>query len=370
MITTLLNKYIMTTQIRRFSDPEAEKKLMSAFSQERELVKQDSGKMAKRHLPTLSGDSMGSYYEDHHMHYQSLLDEVNKRFQMETTVNEGVQSKNATSKKVLALQAEISDAEQELIKIEEELKKRPEPTSPNRHKWIMTIIIILCLFDGMFSIPIFESLGYSKVESWGIGIFFGLILAVFSHMFPKIVNLGKNKIQRILITLGLSALSIELFSFMSFSRVKYLEALAQSQGISVSYSPIPFILTSILLLGTSVFLSFFYFPTKMELQAIKEYLKLKAEKKRLEDEIFTKNKEIESIEDIHDDCINDKGSLIVYARQLENMIIREAIGSFILYKKNNLMNRADGKPDCYDQLYPFEFQTYFNVPKLLSNESV
>jgi hypothetical protein len=357
-----------TNQIRRFSDPETEKTLTSSFSQERELVKQDSGKMAKRHLPSLSGDSMGSYFEDHHMHYQSLLDGVNKLYQMETTVNEGLQSKNATSKKVLAIQAEISDAEQALIKIDEELKKRPEPTSPNRHKWIMAIIIILCLFDGLFSVPIFESLGYSKVESWGIGIIFGLILAVFAHIFPKIVNMGKTKIIRILITLGLSSLSIGLFVFMSLSRVKYLEALAQSQGVSVSYSPIPFILTSILMLGTSVFLSYFYYPKKEELIAIKEYLNLKAEKKRLEDEIKAKNKEIESIEGEHDSCINDKGSLIIYARQLENMIISEAMGSYILYKKNNLMNRADGKPDCYDQLYPFEFHTYFNTPKLLSNE--
>lgn len=359
----------MTKQIGRFSDPETEKILTATFSQQRELVKQDSGKMAKRHLPSLSGDSFGSYYEDHHMHYQSLLDGVNKVYQMETTVNEGIQSKNATSKKVLAIQAEISDAEEELININEDLKNRKEPSSPNKHKWIMAIIILLCLFDGLFSIPIFESFGYSKVEAWIAGIFFGLILAVFSHMFPKIVGLGKNKIQRILITLGLSSLSIGLFSFMSLSRVKYLETMSQSQGISVSYSPIPFILTSVLLLGTSIFLSYFYYPNKEELQAIKDYFKLNAEKQRLEDLITAKNKEIESLEAIYDDCINDKGSLIVYAKQLENMIISEAISSYILYKKNNLMNRADGKPDCYDQLYPFEFQTYFNAPKLLSNES-
>jgi hypothetical protein len=183
-------------------------------------------------------------------------------------------------KKKLALQSEISDDEQELIKIDDELKKRQEPSSPNRHKWIMAIIIILCLFDGLFSVPIWESFGYSKLEAWVCGIFFGLILAVFSHMFPKIVNLGKTKFQRILITIGLSGLSIGLFTFMSLSRVKYLESLAQSQGILVSYSSIPFILTSILMLGTSVFLSYFYYPNKGELQAIKEFLKLKNEKEK------------------------------------------------------------------------------------------
>jgi hypothetical protein len=52
----------MTNQIRRFSIPETENKLTSAFNQERELAKQDSGKMAKRHLPSLSGDSMGLYF--------------------------------------------------------------------------------------------------------------------------------------------------------------------------------------------------------------------------------------------------------------------------------------------------------------------
>lgn len=352
--------------VRRFSDPEAENYLKSQFSQELEQVKNGSVKMAKRHLPNLSGDSMGSYYEDHHMHYQSYLDYLNKRLQMETTVAEGVQSKNATSKKVLALQNEISEMEQLLIKIDEELKKRHVPASPNTHKWVMAGIFLLCLFDGIYSVPIFESFGYTKIEAWIAGIFFAMILATFAHMFPKIVALGKNKIQKILITLGLSTLSVGLFTFMSISRVKYLEAYAQSNGLSVSYSPIPFILTSVLLLGVAVFLSFFYMPNSQELQAIKEYHKLKTEKKRLEDEIAAKNKEIESLEGIQDDNFIDKGSLIVYARQLENMIIAEAMGAYVLYKKNNLLNRADGKPDCYNQIYPFEFTTYFSQPKLLA----
>jgi hypothetical protein len=71
-------------------------------------------------------------------------------------------------------------------------------------------------------------------------------------------------------------------------------------------------------------------------------------KKRLEDEIASKNKQIEAIESEHDEYINDKGSLIVYARQLENMIISEAMSSYVLYKRNNLTLRDDGKPDCYD----------------------
>lgn len=358
----------MTGIIKRFTDPEAEKTLVSAFSQEREMVKQDSAKMGKRHLPALNGDSMASYFENHHLNYQSLLDGVNKLFQMETTVNEGVQSKNAASKKILALQSEISEAEQKLIMIEEELKKRPEPTSPNKHKWVTAAIILLTLGDGLFSVPVFEAFGYSKVESWLLGLLLAFVLAGYAHFFPMIVKMGKTKLQRILITLGLSGLAIGLFTYLSISRVKYLEAFALSNGVQVSYSPIPFILTSVILLGVAVFMSYFYMPSKQELQAIKEYKQLQDEKKRLQEEIEAKTAEIEGIQKEHDDFINDKGSVVVYARQLENMIINEAMSSFVLYKKNNLMCRGDGKPDCYHELYPFEFRTHFNQPKLISNE--
>ena len=168
----------MTTHIKRFTDPEAESFLKSAFSQEIELVKTGSIKMAKRNLPNMVNDSMVNYFEDHHMHYQSFLDYLNKRIQMETTVAEGVQAKNATTKKVLALQNEISEAEQELFNIQDELKKRPEPASPNRYKWVIAGIILLNVFDGLFSINIFESFGYTKIEAIIAGIFFGLILSL------------------------------------------------------------------------------------------------------------------------------------------------------------------------------------------------
>ncbi|MDP1728501.1 MAG: hypothetical protein Q8M15_17080 [Bacteroidota bacterium] len=360
-----------TQEFKRFSDPELEANLKTAKSDELELIKLESRKMATRplHLPLLCGDHMSSYFEDFHLFYQSLIESINKRLQKATTVNSVIQKREATSKKTLALSNIINETDKKLLVVNKELESKPKPPNQNNHKWVMIIIGFLSLFDGFFSIPIFESYGYSYFESCIAGLMFSIILAFFAHMFPKIIAFGKNRIQRILITLVLTILSIGLFIWMSMSRVAYLEGNALANGATISYNPIPFILTSILIIGVSIFVSFIYYPTKEEFKAIREYNKLEDEKAELLNTKKASEDEIETLEKEQDEFISAHGSLIVYASNLEKNVIADAKSAYAVYKKNNLMNRSDGKPDCFDQPYPFDFVLYFITIKLLRNEN-
>ena len=354
----------MKTENNRYQNPAIEAFLKSSFGEINGNAKIDAERLASKNLPRPSGDRMPSYVEEPHLSHQALMDKVNADLQFKTICGEVAEKQKSCDQKTHDLRNKSAAAKERKVQTDSSCKNAPYPSYLKHLILAQLAIGIICLFEGILSIPVYQIWGFNLVEAILMGGLFAAVLAIFAQTFLDIVNLGKTIWQRRLIAFGLLSLLTAMFTYMAIARAEYLSSLANANAVdslNIHFSPLPFIFTSILLFIVAVAVHHFYMPTQEQKEAIREYKRLQKEKKGIDAEIAKIDADIKAEEKENSDLRTTNASMLVYGSMLEELIMNNAKSCYALWKKHNLMHRPDHcKPDCFNESYPFTFNTNFH----------
>ncbi|HVW97069.1 MAG TPA: hypothetical protein VHA56_13950 [Mucilaginibacter sp.] len=355
----------MKTENNRYQNQTLEASQTSACSEINETAKINAEQLASKNLPEATGDHMHPYVEEFHLGHQAEINKIDAELQMQLALAEVSEKQASTEQQARELQNKLGEAREQSVLIDSKRKNTSYPAYLMRLLMARFGILITCSFDGTLSIPVYETWGFSLIESIFMGTLFAGVLSLFAHTFKKLVQLGKTIWHRRLIALGLSALLIALFSYMAIARADYLSTMVNvnpADALNMHFSPLPFILTSLLLFIVAVAIHHFYMPTEEQKSAVREYIRLYRQKKVLEAEISQIEASITALHQENNELRMRNASILVYGAKLEERVINNAKICYALWKKHNLMHRSDTRrPDCFNEPYPFTFKTNFHL---------
>eukprot|EP01037_Dinobryon_pediforme_P007927 gene7927-7999_t len=350
-----------------YHQPELDALLESRLSEIESLGKIRAVSYAGKNLPPLNNEKIHSYFHEDHHEYQALIDMVGSKLQSNTVIAELAEEERAMRDALQRLNNQKTVAMEQEITIGKKLDARKPPVTKRRLLIACGAICSVSLFSGIMAEPVFESWGYSLLHASLMCLMFAAVLAVFSHVFERIVLLGMTPWQQRLIAAGLLLFLIALFALMATARAENLSRqVAQSTSdSSIHFSPLPFILVELLLFIVAVALNRFLFPTRVQRAALREYQDQHKEKADNEAEQRRMLQEIEAIKQRNLDLRKVNMSIIDYGSRLEEHILSRASSGFAAWKKHNTLHRTDnGRPRSFDdETYPFEFKTNFKNVK-------
>ena len=328
---------------------------------------------AVKNQPSPQNRKLQSYFEEDHLRYQALINTVNMKLQFKSLCNEVVEHDRLTEKRLRTLHNNQTAAKEEQIAIDAKMRTAKPPYSELRVLLVWLAIAIIALFEGLLACPVFETWGYNLIEALCMGVLFAGVLAAFSHVFGRIVLLGKTLWQRRTIALLLLLLLVALFIFMSITRAEYLSKQVidnSADAINTHFSPLPFIATSLLLFIVAVAINHFFFPSTAERGAMRDYRQIKQEKQANEVEQEQIEQAIDATQQESADLKKINASILEFGCMLEQLIISNAYRGFSLWKKHNVMHRSDNsRPLSFDDPYPLNFDTNFHHLKSMIHES-
>jgi hypothetical protein len=325
---------------------------------------------AARNKPPLLNKQINAYFHEDHMRYQSVIDAVGRELQFKAVCNEVVEHEKLTEGQLHTLHNKLATAREKQIGAGAKLESRKPPFNKSRQLLAWAAVATIALFEGMLSLPVFQTWGYSLAEAVCISILFAGMLAILAHLFKRIVLLGRTIWQQRAIAVTLLLLLTVLFGYMSQTRAEYLSrqmAANSADTVNMHFSSIPFVLTSILLFIVAVAVCHFFMPSREERAALKAY-KIEEQKRRADEEAIQQLEQaIEATKHENAELRKVNASILEYGCMLEQLIVSRAHGGFALWKRHNMMHRPDnGRPICFDDPdYPFAFITNFHSLKLL-----
>lgn len=350
---------------RKTFEAKLKNKLLHIIEEGKILASQFGG----RNIPGLS-DSMNSCFGELHYQMQGLIDESANEIGFQTISQEVKQNEQLAGKQTQDASHKLMDARTEQNNITSELKGMAKPVSRNKAKIILIAIAITCFADGLYNYQTFLSWGLDMIGAIVGALILALVLTLLAHNFQKIVALGKTVWQRRLIILSILAMLISFFAYLGYSRSKYLEAIAKSQGVDISISPVPFVLGSLLFIVVAIAAYAFMMPSKEELAYAKKYADACNEKKVVDQKVLKLENSINNIEGNHARLIIDGVSQYEIGHFYEQMIVNSANTCFRTFCRYNLMHRKDGiTPTEFNGDYPFQFTLHFPNHKLLTHEN-
>ncbi|MDB5124817.1 MAG: hypothetical protein JWP94_2946 [Mucilaginibacter sp.] len=350
-----------------------EELLASKFKEVTEYVKISAQSVGSKNLPQLTSDNMRFYFEEFHLLHQQLIDTVGGIIPPETCVDQVLERNKITQNKQRDLHNKLITAKGNHIYTKAKHEGKSLPVSELRMIVCWAAILVVCLFDGLMAVPIFEASGFNLLESTGMAIMFSAALAVICHYSTKLIRLGKTVAQRRLIAGAILLMITLLFCFMANMRVHHLEYMVHANDNSSHevFSPIPFIAFSVLFFSVGIIISFFSMPTKEERNYLRQYKQLLQDIKDSDATIASLERQKDAVQIENSELRNLNGSILIYGASLEDRIIHHAHSLYALWMNENLMYRSDnGKPSCFDQAYPFTFSTNFHSFKSMNYETL
>lgn len=328
--------------------------------------------LGQRNLPSPTGDLASVYFEPYHGEWQILIYRLNAELQFQATCHRAIAEERNAEERFRELTNEADELEEYGIALEASLRALPSPPSGARPALVRAAVAGVTLFEGMMSIPVFEAWGFSLGESVVLGVLFSAVLAAFAHMARKIVMAGKTPLQRKGVAGGILAAMTAIFTYMALARSEHLsaEAAAGGSGPAVHFSPIPFVLMSLLLFVVAVGLCVFYMPDDRQRELASETKALARKLRETNEAARAKREQAAAVKEglarLKEEC----ASVLVRGCMLEGLAISSARNGFALWKRHNLLHRQDAlRPDCFTEQYPFAFTTFFQSVKPLGNEN-
>ncbi len=352
----------------RYHQPELDAYVATQCKEIKSEIIQNAEDYAVRNQPLPDNETIESFFEEDHLKFQGVIDEVNTRLQVKTGIHHVIEHKQVTENKVREVLNKLSHAKDKQNRNAAQLQGRKPPFSKRLMRFVLIATAALILGDVVFNIAVFETYGYSKAEAFFLSLIFAFLLGILAHFFKRIVSWGKTVWQQRAIAVGLILLLVVLFYTMAAHRVQFLEVQASEDAAKTLHiSPIPFVIMSLLLFLGAVVINDFYFPSKEQRDAMREYQRLIKEKQEIDDEYARLKTDEAAIENDHVEVRHMNASILEYGCSLEELIISKAHEGLALWKKHNMMYRKDNcRPRSFDKSgYPLSFRTNFQTLKKL-----
>jgi hypothetical protein len=278
----------------------------------------DFKKMAKT---AIIRDFIGALISD----YQHLVDYTN--------------SKLVGDVQRLRGQSHISDSNDELVDVNRKIAQVDDKITPlkgkfddegKRHKtvvnkWFYVFIPILIFIAGMELISNFDaldSLGGSKISSFGIAFLTGICVYWYAHFVPgKIKRYGNNNPKRELV----------LF-FLFLMRVQYMMALNPEMAAMYNTNPLVFTIINAFAYTISCWIILAFKPSQDVILAYKKYQNdvKEIEKLELEREGYCQRRAALNPE--LREKLTDRYQVLLLGKQAEDEIVTRMRGCFELFK--------------------------------------
>jgi len=330
----------------------------------------DAKTLAWRNLPMVHGDSFAPYLEGVHHQYQHLIESVNRRYNVNGIRMEATKATDNAHQETIALQNKIGEQHKYKNAKENELASHtPAARTKIGHKvLLLSIMAGICIIDSLFNRQSYEYVtGSSYLVSWAIVLVMGGVFAIAAHFFRVAINLGRSVWAKVAVGVCIFGFAFFCFWELALLRVETLTRDAQAEGISVHLDPTMIAVISCFIFLVAVAISYFGFPTREEMETRHKHDKITDEIKSIDTEILGLNDQILAVEkhknEVHNDCANR----LTAGQTEEAQIMAHARSCFSICKRINLMHRKDSqRPDCFDEAYPYDFTTNFQI-KNLSN---
>ena len=323
---------------------------------------------AEKREPPLSNEDLSPYIGEFHVQYQEILYLNNDSIQTNNLEANRIKDNERTRDDIAELQNQLTASKEDQLKKERErpILKQPFPMLRLYLAWVA--VGMLSLFEGLMNRPSFSAWGYNLLEACCMAVALAVLLAIFAHSFERIVNKGVTLWQRRMIAIALLLFIGMVFWYLADVRAKLLSSqAADSTGdTSLSFSPIPMVLLSMLLFLASVLICHFFLPTREQRAALRDYRRQIVEIEEEHNKIAQLEAAIKSKEAANDELNRVHNSLQEYGAILEQRIMTKAEHGLELWKKHNFLHRSDGRPKSFDNTeYPFKFKTFFHHVNLM-----
>ena len=318
---------------------------------------------ANNNLPAADSTDIRSFYQESHLKFQGLINEAYRHLQGNAGIDEVLEHKKVTDERIKEAQNEHMFVKEKGDSLIARLTEKHPPYNIGKMQFAYSIIFCLCLGDGIFNIGVFTATGSGYLEAVACGIFLAAVVALTAHFFKWMVTKGTTDLQKRLIALTVFSAMFCLFTFLALYRSSNIEQQHfDTTGTHMYFSPIPFIITSMLVFTVCVILSAKYCPTKDEQKAMREYRRLHSQREQNEAEQARLKAHIQNLKQEHLDLRQLHASVLDYGAAVEVLIMAKAHEGLEAYKRINVRYRRDNcRPPSFDHVddYPFSFKTYF-----------
>ena len=226
-------------------------------------------------------------------------------------------------------------------------------------------ILLLTTSEMIFAASSFQVFASNLLFSLVIGLTFAVALYYSSVVSARLLKNAKNRIQFIGICIAILTVLSGVFYSLGLLRVEYISQMAD--GESTELSPYIFMAIQLFFFITSIFLKYFYTPSKEVFDKHREYKK--AEKDIVH--LSAQEKELENAIDKQDNSLKDsligRKMLIEHSADVERRIVAMYHEAYQHYLKQNIHFRTDNTIpvlfETIDILPPLTL--YFQDEKLL-----
>lgn len=278
-------------------------------------------------------DFIGSLVAD----YQHLVDYTNAKLVGNVQKLRGQSHISDSNDELADLNRKIAQVDDKIAPLKGKFNDAAKRFKPEINKWFYLFIPILVGIAGMELISNFDaldSLGGSKISSFGIALLTGICVYWYAHFVPgKIKRYGNNNPKRELLLFFLFLIPILLvFYFFSLMRIQYMTALNPEMAKVYNTNPLIFTIVNAFAYTISCWIILAFKPSQEVIQAYKKYKNDKKEIEILEKEREALCQRKALLNPELREKLTDRYQVLLLGKQTEDEIVTRMQGCFELFK--------------------------------------
>ncbi|MFC5044100.1 hypothetical protein ACFSTE_09320 [Aquimarina hainanensis] len=274
--------------------------------------------------------------------YAKMMQGAKKEVQSEIESYHIISEKEEADK-----QLEEFSKELELKETDHRIKKRELDKCDNsllkkakRYGWIRFFLVFLIFIDLFVTSIALQSMGYSLIVSYGIGLAIGVGIFFLAENLPEIIAKGQTPMQRRLITLAIFSGLFILFYVLGIFRS---ESFSENDEFGSGVHPIYFTALNMFFAITASLVVYFNGLKKHEKKILDQYKLTKEALQQLEAEIKALKEQIQKVRKTQAESELARRQIQIYAHDIQELVQKFFEESQKTFYSTNLIHRSDGK---------------------------
>jgi hypothetical protein len=278
-------------------------------------------------------DFIGSLVAD----YQHLVDYTNSKLVGDVQRLRGQSHISDSNDELADVNRKIGQVDDKIVPLKGKFDAAAKRFKPEINKWFYLFVPILIGIAGMELISNFDaldSLGGSKISSFGIAFLTGICVYWYAHFVPgKIKKYGNNKPKRELTLFFLFLIPIiVVFYFFSVMRIQYMTTLNPEMAEVYNTNPLIFTIVNAFAYTISCWIILAFKPSQEKILVYKKYKNDKKEIENLEREREALCLRKAALNPELREKLTNRYQVLLLGKQTEDEIVTRMRGCFELFK--------------------------------------
>jgi hypothetical protein len=335
----------MKIYVSSYSDLELEKLINQKHAEIKGQARKNAGNFANRNLPKPTRDTLAHYTGEIRGAYEELAAFIHQRLQPDAHLPKVRMKSVRMEDKKMHIDNEVNVRGNQNNSDAFQLKGYHPQNIISRIRIALLVTFLFCIGEILFNVQAFQFTGENMLFSLIIAVSLSFAVFVLSHLAPLLYKSATTRIRRWVIIIGTLLLANGLFIALAVLR----SIMFAEQNISIS--PQYFVIINLFFFVVSCFLSFYILPSWEEIKEHQLHLEKYRNIKKRNKEIEAFKKEKEQLQDSMAEQTMQHIQAAIYAKHLDERIIRMCRESIEIFKSTNLLLRTDGEtPDCFKEV--------------------